>query len=331
MSTEVVNSSSKYWQKKQVLKEMTERAMGKTVECFTVTELAGGMCNAVYLVEADGRKMVLKIAPSPSVTLMRHEYDSLLTEAKMLKIFEEKIQIPAPKMTYLDTTKEICDADYFFMSFVEGESLLTIEPKPEDRYIGECKREVGVITRKICSIQADCFGVPALKETYRENNCDFMLCLFQMLIEDATDRNVSIPAILPEELLSLIECQRAVLNEAEKPCYIHTDTWEGNLMMKDNRLEGLVDFAAILYGDPLMSHDFHDFSPEPRKEFLEGYGKTRFTRNERIRITIYKMWQRLGMIVERGYREYEDENQYAWVLGEFEKAVEELKELIGDE
>lgn len=328
MSTEVVNSASKYWQAERVIKEMAERALGKQLDNVTVKELAGGMCNAVYRVDADGRKMVLKIAPSPSVTLMRHEYDSLVTEAKMLKLFDEKLYIPAPKMIYLDTSKEICDADYFFMSFVEGQSLLMTQPAPEERYIAECKREVGVITRQICSIKADCFGIPALTETYRDNNADFMRCLFEMLYADAEDRNVAVPAISLEEMLSVIESEREALNEADQPCHIHTDTWEGNLMMKDNRLEGMVDFAAILYGDPLMSHDFHDFSPEPRKEFLEGYGKTSFTKNEKLRIIIYKLWQRLGMMVERGYREYEDENQYAWVIGEFEKAVEELKELI---
>lgn len=57
------------------------------------------------------------------------------------------------------------------------------------------------------------------------------------------------------------------------------------------------------------------------------YGKTQFSTDEFIRIQIYKVWQRLGMIVEKVYREYEDKNLYSWVDGEFEKEVEILKEM----
>ncbi|WP_040949770.1 phosphotransferase family protein [Gorillibacterium massiliense] len=323
----VVRSSSKFQQTEEILRIMAERALGKSVRSFRSKELGGGMCNAVYLVEADVLKLVLKIAPDPSVITMRHEKDSILNEANMLKIFEEKIDIPAPKLIYLDTSDDVCGAPYFFMSFMEGTPLMTMAEKPPKEFIFELKRQIGLICRKISSLQAESFGIPVMPETYRDNNCDFILTLFRMLLQDASDKEIEVPGISHDELLALIEAERDGLNEVKVPCYIHTDTWDGNLMVKENRLQGLIDYAAVLYGDPLMNHDFHDFG-DPCEAFLEGYGKTEFTHNELIRISIYKIWQRLGMIVERGYRNYEDKNQYAWVLGEFTNEVDHFRMLI---
>ncbi len=323
---DVVHSSSKFQQSHDMLRRMAERALGKPISVFSAVELGGGMSNAVYRMEADGVKLVAKIAPDPNVVLMRHERDGLLHEANILQTFQEKLHIPAPKLLHLDASCELCPAPYFIMSFVEGTHLLTLNPKPSPQEIAEIKRQVGVITREICSLPAPCFGIPPMAETHRGNNCDFVLTLFKLLLQDAADRGLTLPGISPVELLTLIEANRDALNDGVEPRYIHTDTWDGNLMIRDNELVGLIDFAAVLYGDPLMSHDFHDFG-DLRPEFLEGYGKSTLTHNERVRIAIYKIWQRLGMIVERGFRHYDDPNQYAWVYGEFTKALEEMKTL----
>lgn len=330
MENKVVNSITKYRQSKDTLHAMTEIALHKPVQNFTAYELAGGMCNAVYLIEADQEKLVLKIAPDESITMMRHEKDILLTEAHMLANFQEKLNIPSPRLIHLDTSCTLCNVPYFFMSYLEGTPLLTIHPRPAEHELTEIKREVGVITRKISSLPADYFGIPAMPDTFTDNNCDFILLLFDMLFQDAFDYDILIPTITREHLLQLIESLRVVLNEVNQPYHVHTDTWDGNLLIKENRLVGMVDFAAILYGDPLMNHDFHDFSQEPREEFLEGYGKKDLSDKEKIRITVYKIWQRLGMIVERGYRQYEDKNQYFWVLDEFTKEIHRLKAMIED-
>ena len=328
MGDTIVNARSKFHQSEDALRAITERAIGKNPQSFKSRELAGGFCNAVYLVETDETKLVLKIAPHGLTDIMSHEKGILKTEAEMLRIFAERINIPAPKLICYDDSLELCQSEYFFMSFMEGRPLNSFEPPIDEVYVKEMKRQIGEITRQISSIKAECFGIPALPETYSDNNCDFVKTLFDMLFCDAEKKNIDIPQVGHRELLDLIEKQRVVMNEASSPVYIHTDTWEGNLMVKDNRLVGLIDYAAVLYGDPLMNHDFHDFSPVPREEFLRGYGKTEFTRNERIRISVYKLWQRLGMIVERGYRGYEDKNLYAWVIDEFSKELINFLSLV---
>ena len=43
-----------------------------------------------------------------------------------------------------------------------------------------------------------------------------------------------------------------------------------------------------------------------------------------------RIWQRLGMVVERGYREYEDPHMYDWVLDDFAREVEKLETAVMD-
>ena len=45
---------------------------------------------------------------------------------------------------------------------------------------------------------------------------------------------------------------------------------------------------------------------------------------------MYRIWQRLGMIVERGFRHYEDPNTYAWALDEYAKEVRVLRNALGE-
>lgn len=319
----VINAATKFWQSEETLKKMTERGLGRQVGQFSAGKLSGGFCSAVYLIHADEETMVLKIASEESVTMMRHECDYVPIEAKLMKILNEKLDIPMPKLLFYDDSREICQVPYFFMSFLEGQPLAGMNDI-EQKELGEIKKQVGVITRKICSIPAPCFGIPAMPETYTDKNSNFVYNLFDMLLKDAEDKHMEIPKITSDELRKKISDMKEVLDSTDAPCYVHTDTWDGNVMVTDGKLSGLVDYAAILYGDPLMSHDFHDFVPEPRREFLEGYGKTQFTENEKKRIQVYRIWQRLGMVVERGFREYEDKDTYGWVLSEFEKELEKI-------
>lgn len=327
---EVVNAVSKFKQSEETLLEMTKFALKcGEISGFATKELAGGFCNAVYLVEANGKKYVCKIAAKEDVAVMSHERDVVKAEALMLKEINSKINIQAPVLICFDGSKNICKSDYFFMSFIEGEPLNTIDPL-EEANLGEIKRKIGEITGAMCSIKADYFGYPMLPETHFDNNYDFIYKIIEMLCQDIENIGGQLPNISSKEFMKIIESQKEVLLEAKIPCFAHTDTWEGNIMVKNSQFTGLIDYAAVIFGDPLISHDFHDFSEAPRKEFLEGFGKTEFTKNELIRISIYRLWQRLGMIAERYYRKYEDKNQYAWVIDTFTNELKNLKVLINE-
>lgn len=319
-----MNAVTKYKLNDDTIEMMYRRAFPDSREP-KITALSGGFCSSVYLIESGKNKVVLKVGTENSVKVMWHETAYIATEAQMLKLIGRKTDIAMPELLFYDESGEICDAPYFFMSFIDGKPLNDTEGLTAEQY-GNIKYEVGRLTRKITDIPAQRFGIPGIADSFCNRNSDFVILLFEKLLADLEQKGGALKSISHDELMKLIGKFRAQLDTADKPCLIHTDTWNGNVMVKDGEFSGIIDFAAILYGDPLMSHDFHDFG-EINADFLRGYGKTEFDKDELIRIQIYKVWQRLGMIVEKVYREYEDKNLYSWVDGEFDKEVEVLKRM----
>lgn len=318
-----MDAVTKNWVSREIIIEMVHKILKKPVEIVNIKKMSGGFCSAVYLIETSGEKMVLKIASDKGVKVMRHERKYIQTEIDMLKRFNDELDIPMPKLISYDDSGEICKVPYFFMSYIEGNPLCEDKVITENQR-REVKEKVGIITKQICTIKADCFGIPNISESFCKKNSEFTYLLFDWLLMDAEEKGIKIPSISPENLRSVIQKYEKELDYVTTPVYVHTDTWDGNLMIKNGKLTGMVDFAAILYGDPLISHDFHDFGEKPNSDFLQGYGKIKFTDDEKIRIQIYRIWQRLGMIVERGYREYEDPHMYEWVLVDFAQEVNKL-------
>lgn len=319
-----MNAVTKYKLNDNTIEKMYRRAFSDSGE-LKITALSGGFCSSVYLVESGKNKVVLKVGTENSVKVMWHETAYIATEAQMLKLIGGKTDIAMPEMLFYDESRKVCDVPYFFMSFIDGKPLNDTEGLTAEQY-GNIKYEVGRLTRKITDMPAQRFGIPNIADSFCDKNSDFVILLFEKLLADLEQKGGALKSISYDELMKLIGKFRAQLDTADKPCLIHTDTWNGNVMVKDGEFSGIIDFAAILYGDPLMSHDFHDFG-EMNADFLRGYGKTEFDTDELIRIQIYKIWQRLGMIVEKVYREYEDKNLYSWVDGEFDKEVEVLKQM----
>lgn len=319
-----MNAVTKYRLGDSEIEKMYRRAFSDSGE-IKISALSGGFCSSVYLIESGKNKVVLKVGTENSVKVMWHETAYIATEAQMLKLIGGKTDIAMPELLFYDESGEICDVPYFFMSFIDGKPLNDTEGLTAEQY-DNIKYEVGRLTRKITDMPARCFGIPNITDSFCNRNSDFVILLFEKLLADLEQKGGALKSISHDELMKLIGKFRAQLDTADKPCLIHTDTWNGNVMVKDGEFSGIIDFAAILYGDPLMSHDFHDFG-EMNADFLRGYGKTEFDTDELIRIQIYKIWQRLGMIVEKVYREYEDKNLYSWVDGEFDKEVEILKQM----
>ena len=324
-----MDALTKNWISVEQIQQMTDQALGHPVAIQNIKRLSGGFCSAVYLVETAEEKMVLKLASGTGVKVMRNEVKYIPTEAEMLKLFQERLDIPMPKLLFYDDSGEICDVPYFFMSYLDGVTLCD-DQTITDAQRADVKKEMGVITRKICSLKADIFGIPNIPESYCKKNSDFINLLFDWLLCDAEEKGIAIPGITSADLKKLIRKYGKELDEVTGPVYVHTDTWDGNLLIKNGKLTGLIDYAAVLWADPLLSHDFHDFGDVPNPYFLQGYGKIEFTKNEKIRIQIYRIWQRLGMVVERGYREYEDPHMYDWVLDDFAREVEKLETAVMD-
>ena len=123
-----MESITKNRQPDQTLRAMAERAYGPgqvpAASADWVSELGHGWFNVAYLVRLrDGTRAVLKVAPPAGVEVMTYERGAMATELAALRLIREHTRVPVPAVHFADHSRELCDADWFFMDFIDADNL----------------------------------------------------------------------------------------------------------------------------------------------------------------------------------------------------------------
>jgi len=321
-----MESITKNRQSTETLLAMVERAYGSAQLPSGdgwLEELGHGWFNVAYRIRLrDGSDVVLKIAPPPHVEVMSYEQGAMATELAALALIRAQTEVPVPTVDYADRSRELCDADYFFMPFVDADNFgivrETLPPGVADSY----DEQLGAATRELNSIRGTAFGplngpgVPTWRELFTAMITD--------VLNDGERRDVdlgwdydTVRAVIAEHA----DCLEAVT----EPRFVEWDLWDSNVMIRDGRIACIIDHERAYYGDPLIEAGFvatrlPAFGDSTA--FLRGYGKTELTANEQQRRRLYCLHLVLIMIIETVYRGHTDTQQYDW-------ARERLTETMG--
>lgn len=90
-----------------------------------VRELKDGWFNAAYrafaaLPKADGREVILKIAPPQGAEVMQYEQNIMAIEVAAMRLVQRNPAIPVPAIYSFDDACDLCDSAYFFMQKVNS-------------------------------------------------------------------------------------------------------------------------------------------------------------------------------------------------------------------
>lgn len=322
-----MNAVTKNKQGDAILRKMLSQAFGDKVdvEQAKFKELEGGFCNVVYLTSFEnGEEYIIKIAPHKGITMMSYEKGLLETEVAVLKLIEEEMDVPIPKVIFYDSTETICNAPYFIMSKMEGIPYNEIQEQLIDIEHFEVRRQIGMFNYKMNQIKGVHFGLFSNEATWHRSWKACMLVLFRMMLDDGIVAGSNLKHISYEALWKLINEKAGVLEDVTEPSLVHWDLWDGNVFVKNKVFSGIIDFERALWGDILMEHEFSGFG-EPAEGFGEGYGKKTYSRSELQRRSLYRLYRYLSMIIECDYRQYEENWQYDWITGELEKELHRLR------
>lgn len=296
----------KNYQSDETIRKMYEKAFNKSAQNLVITILRGGLKNAVYLIQDGEDKIVLKIGSTNNDKILTIDRNTLWWEAEILKTIE-RLDAPTPTLLYFDNSFDVCNAPYIFMSYLEGENFFDKKKQLSIDELAKIEYELGQISFEICSIKSNKFFLPSSPNTIFSDNYDFISHLFELLIRDAETKNMRIDGISFFDIISLIECRRKEIMNISNLCLTHCDLWDGNILVNDGKVSGVLDFSDLYFGDELMTFYFHTVGEETSKNYLMGFNEKRLSYDECVRIEIYRLYTLLKMMVDvefKGYGRY---------------------------
>ena len=258
-----------------LFQEITEEEIQKILEAalhykdsFSYRLLEGGLFNTTYLIECPGKgRYVLRLGPVNRHLLLDFEHNLMNAECYVYELCHNK-GIPCSQVVYCDTSKKILDRDYMLVHYIESCSLAGAQLPPEEK--SRIYRQVGSYMKLFHSIKGEGFGrVSTLLKghsfdswyeavTY-EINAVLKKGIHFQLWDDAYQKR----------LTDFFLQHKGILEKVTAATLLHTDLWEGNVLIKNGSCVGIIDPDRAVFGDvemefvsPWMIND----------DFISGYG-----------------------------------------------------------
>lgn len=286
-----------------------------------IEELTEGMCNVAYkLTYEDGFRTILKIASPIKEGFMTNECHLMDAEVKAIKLVGKHTDIKVPEVYTYDTTKSLCQGDYFFMECMEGENWITVYDSLGEEVLAGLRKEVGQVQKKLSLVSGEKFGMLGDTEHTFDTLYEFVYYLINNVLQDAERKNVEI-GISREVMLERLAKDREYFDTVQTPALVHWDMWEGNIFIKDGAITGIIDWERAMWGEAFMDEPFRHHKRNP--QLLEGFGVGELSKEVLGRIFWYDVLLYLTMMTEGFYREYEDDGLYHWSKGLLEEVWKE--------
>jgi aminoglycoside phosphotransferase (APT) family kinase protein len=312
-----MESITKNRQPEPVLRAMVGRAYGPDLVPAGggawVSELGHGWFNVAYRIRLrDGAEVVLKIAPPPEVEVLSYERGAMAVELAALRLIRENTTVPVPAVEYADTSRQLIDADYFFMPFIGGDNLGIIggdlPPAERDAY----HEALGAANRELNSIRGAAFG-PLAGPGGRSWRTVFS-GMVEDVLRDGERRQVDLGCDY-DTVRALLAREAASLDEVTEPAFVEWDLWDNNVLVRGGKIVAVIDHERAFYGDPLIEGGFTATQlpafGDPAA-FLRGYGRGALTKTEQARRRLYSLHLTLITVIESVYRGQSDAGQYDW-------------------
>ena len=268
------------------------------------TELAGGTYNTAFRVRTvDGDGYVLKVAPDPRLPAMTYERELMRTEVQFYQ--RSHGAVPVPRLVHADLSRALLDRDFLVMTELPGTSWYSRRDAIDEADRARLRAELGRIVAGLHRLTGPGFGYPqlGLHRTWPEAFASMVAAV----LADAA--RFAVPLPVPADRISgLLRTHAALFDDVVTPVLVHFDLWDGNILLTDAGVSGLVDGERAFWGDPLAELAslalFGDIAGDA--PFLDAYraagGTVAADRGARFRLAAYRTLLYLVMLVETAPR-----------------------------
>lgn len=308
----------------QEIATLVKRAFGDNMMASNAVELEEGWFNTIYLIRlSDGREVVLKVAPSHDVRILRYEKNIMKTEVEVMRLLASKADIPVPRVYFYDASGAVIENEYFFMEKVSGREYSKVKAEMSERQRDAVEIELGRYNRIINDIKGTEFGFFAQKEGLSSNWPNAFMNMLRAVLQDGKEYDVKLPKTY-EEIEELFTARLSVFDSVVEASLVHWDLHDGNIFVNDEgKITGIIDFERCLWGDPLMELYFGDFYD--KSSFCRGYGNMELnTENAKCRRILYNIYLYLIMVIECKYRNFQDQEHIKWTYTMLESEINKL-------
>lgn len=228
---------------------------------ISVIDKSKGVDQEVKIIQTDKGKFVLKIP--------RKEKDKILKEIVGTKLCSEK-NIPAPTILY--STENI-----LIETCIDGVDLDDFETNKEN--FENIYFQIGKLTRLMHSIKGHNFGPVNQNQligkyaTQKEAILNWIPSEIEWLekINYYSKQEINSIKKYFENNKSILETDESVL--------LHSDIRDANIIIKDNKISGFIDFGDLSVGPAMQDFAFaylDHYGTYKFDKLLEGYGKHNF-------------------------------------------------------
>lgn len=213
-----------------------------------IRPLGAGEFNAVFVADAGGKEVVIKIAPGSDAPILQYEKGMMESELYWYGRLAENTDIRLPEIYYKDMSKAALPTGFFFMEKLPGQTLTGLKPNKEERTFASA--EIARIAAKMHKIKGvDGFG-------YRQQKLypDWYAAIrgmTQSLVSDAGRRGKR--SKRGERLIRYIDKYKDILIKA--PCrMVNFDLWDLNFLCTRSPSGlnmALIDPERCFWGDPI--------------------------------------------------------------------------------
>mgnify|MGYP000847071948 FL=1 len=324
-----MESKTKNRKTQEQVESMAARAfngLGLAVGEEAVLELKDGWFNASYNVRlADGREVILKIAPPQGAEVLLYEKNIMTTEVAAMRLVRQNPAIPVPGIYFFDDAHDLCDADYFFMEKMYGDNLQHVRANLPAETRESVDLHIGAIIREINTFPGVYFGLDGNPDLRADTWKEAFIKLVESALEDVARKDAGFDYSF-DEIRAVVQKHAPALEEITTPCLVHWDAWDPNFFVQDGRITGIIDFERAIWAEPLMEAQFRALSfGEGVTNAMRGYGKTTFTFAEEQRCYLYTLYLGLMMNTECYYRNYDTDEIFNASKGVINTAMQWLK------
>lgn len=311
-----MESATKNRQPMHALRAMAAKAYGRgSVPAGDdwVSELGHGWFSVVYQMRlVDDRAVVLKIAPPPTVEVMTYEQGAMAIELAALQLIKERTGVPVPAVEFADQSHELCDADYFFMPYVDADNLGIVKGQLTAANLDRFHEALGSANHELNSIRGPWFG-PLAGPAHPGWRSAFTR-MVEDVLQDGERRHVDLGWDY-DVIHEVVAANSGSLDEVTDPAYVEWDLWDSNVMIRDGAIVSIIDHERAFYGDPLIEAGFAGTQLPAfgnPAAFMRGYGRGDLTETEQVRRRLYCLHLALIMVIETVYRGHTHRRQYDW-------------------